>query len=466
MRAGASLAIIGTSAAGRGTTLNARDFGARGDGVADDYPAIQRFLNALAARGGRGLIPEGTYLCSDHPAFIDVSPPETIRITCNGRIKMSAKGTWGSAFLVRNSHNIMWEGGILDGGGSGSDGSPLGNNGWAMSGMPHTGKRSTHDIYISGMTLTNCRASTQFLGGKGFSLQRGVEKCYFNLEIDECDFGASLEASAVDQRSYIRQIDLRLKARNCRLGGLLLMQGYQDTYSANDAVMSAKIIAELHDCGTWEVDGQSKIITSRGQFFALSHPHFVRGDTVRLVNSKGRALGSYPLTAIPRRGGLVGLTQDAGGQKPINAEKFKDAALVVPDGWAAILLDRAQNLSIDAHVSTTRSAAMTVMRGRMSNSSAYVKCSYPEIAALWDTMRHGVKEGRIPSRPGSVRSVNNHVEFDITGRVIGPGVKAYDKKSAYLTGSQITVRGGTIIGGNVLPDNYGHGNSGLTIPVS
>jgi hypothetical protein len=43
-------------------TLNLRDFGAAGNGVADDGPALQRALNALAASGGGTLhVPPGRY---------------------------------------------------------------------------------------------------------------------------------------------------------------------------------------------------------------------------------------------------------------------------------------------------------------------------------------------------------------------------------------------------------------------
>ena len=46
-----------------GADFNVRDFGARGDGVANDAAAIQRALDACAKEGGgRVLLPQGTYL--------------------------------------------------------------------------------------------------------------------------------------------------------------------------------------------------------------------------------------------------------------------------------------------------------------------------------------------------------------------------------------------------------------------
>lgn len=49
------------SAARRGDILDARDFGAIGDGRADDGPALQRFLDEVVRGGRHGYIPSGHY---------------------------------------------------------------------------------------------------------------------------------------------------------------------------------------------------------------------------------------------------------------------------------------------------------------------------------------------------------------------------------------------------------------------
>jgi hypothetical protein len=45
--------------------LNARDFGAKGDGTTDDTQAIQKAMDKAALTNGAVFIPEGTYLCSE-----------------------------------------------------------------------------------------------------------------------------------------------------------------------------------------------------------------------------------------------------------------------------------------------------------------------------------------------------------------------------------------------------------------
>jgi len=44
--------------------LNARQFGAKGDGKADDTAAIQKAIDAAAEIKGSVFFPDGTYLCS------------------------------------------------------------------------------------------------------------------------------------------------------------------------------------------------------------------------------------------------------------------------------------------------------------------------------------------------------------------------------------------------------------------
>jgi hypothetical protein len=74
MGAVAAASAFASSAVGQGmdkkarndkNMLNVVDFGAKGDGVADDTAAIQKTMSAAARRNGSVFIPQGTYLSSE-----------------------------------------------------------------------------------------------------------------------------------------------------------------------------------------------------------------------------------------------------------------------------------------------------------------------------------------------------------------------------------------------------------------
>src|SRR6266545_5444334 len=69
-----------SGAEGALTTINLRDYGALGDGVADDGQALQRALDALALSGGGTLhVPSGHYLLIT-PVHKDFAPSPSVTI--------------------------------------------------------------------------------------------------------------------------------------------------------------------------------------------------------------------------------------------------------------------------------------------------------------------------------------------------------------------------------------------------
>ena len=74
-------------------TVNVRDTGAKGDGLADDTAAIQKAIDRVATKGGTVLVPEGVYMVNAvAPAqlalksrmILKLSPRATLRAISNG----------------------------------------------------------------------------------------------------------------------------------------------------------------------------------------------------------------------------------------------------------------------------------------------------------------------------------------------------------------------------------------------
>lgn len=69
-----------------GARANVRDFGARGNGRADDTGAIQRAINSLPPRGGTVYVPAGTYMI-DGERSIRLRPHMHLQLHADARLK-------------------------------------------------------------------------------------------------------------------------------------------------------------------------------------------------------------------------------------------------------------------------------------------------------------------------------------------------------------------------------------------
>ena len=105
-------------------TIDVRDFGAKGDGKADDSAAFDAALRALPATGGKILVPAGTYMLRaihTNPLHVlDISSKQNLTISGQGSeatILRMAPAAYHSAIhiiLVRHSSGITFENFTLD----------------------------------------------------------------------------------------------------------------------------------------------------------------------------------------------------------------------------------------------------------------------------------------------------------------------------------------------------------------
>jgi hypothetical protein len=101
------------------SALNVRDFGAKGDGVTLDHPAIQRAIDAAHARGGAIVqLPAGTYLSGT----IELRSGVTLDLAADsvllgsGRLADYRRGNWPALILAKDQTRIAITGlGAIDG---------------------------------------------------------------------------------------------------------------------------------------------------------------------------------------------------------------------------------------------------------------------------------------------------------------------------------------------------------------
>lgn len=82
-------------------TFNVKDYGAKGDGVTDDYAAFAAAISAAEAQGGGDVVaPSGTYILSQ---TIDLPPYTAIRGVGTNRTKLKSSALAGSVIRVLGS---------------------------------------------------------------------------------------------------------------------------------------------------------------------------------------------------------------------------------------------------------------------------------------------------------------------------------------------------------------------------
>ena len=98
-------------------TVNVRDKGAKGDGRTDDAAAIQRAVNEVGGKGGRVLIPDGTYLVdANGPNRIMLKSRMMLQLSPGAVLKAIPNGETHYAVLTLDGvSNVTISGGTLEG---------------------------------------------------------------------------------------------------------------------------------------------------------------------------------------------------------------------------------------------------------------------------------------------------------------------------------------------------------------
>jgi len=164
-------------------TVSVKDFGAVGDGVADDTVAIQDAINAANVDGGKSVyFPAGDYIVSS-----------TINSTSAGQLLIYGDGMFRSRVVFNQITGIMWSAGVW--GLDAEDIAFIGNNNSASTGpwwyAGTTGLATTGVLFLNGVRIAgfetamdinggfyhrfdNCsfdRANTVYLGGTSNNVQ-------------------------------------------------------------------------------------------------------------------------------------------------------------------------------------------------------------------------------------------------------------------------------------------------------
>jgi hypothetical protein len=167
--------------------FNVLDYGAKGDGVTDDYAALLRCFTAASAAKGQVWIPKGTYILSqplDLPGsnlWIDGDTQAIIRAKTGGAFT-NASDNW--VFRINGFSNMVIKNIILDGNKSGN---PTGRT----FGLDVQG--NSDNVTCENVSFVNCPGSVSAgtLGGDGCRVgQTGATPT--NIQFLECDFDGNV----------------------------------------------------------------------------------------------------------------------------------------------------------------------------------------------------------------------------------------------------------------------------------
>ncbi|MEN2977250.1 glycosyl hydrolase family 28-related protein [Tistrella bauzanensis] len=295
--------------------LDARDFGATGDGISDDTDALRTLFDARLDLVGWGktsadinigtgaglpetfadawkvvLLPPGTYrvrkalsvrsntIVLAHGAIIKALPVNEVdpfidwdRGYWDARTNTSDSGTGhlGGLVSIRHAQNVHWYGGTLDANNivirAGCN--ALGISAPSANAISHGGRIIVQDVRIRGCRnnlLSNTVGlldSFQGGGGKAITLQLGQSEVILrNILVDDCDYVATIEGTASNDRELRQVVVDTLIAKNCKYGFII-----QGTASQMESSCDLKNIW-LHNVGNAAYEAEIPDGTTYGDF--------------------------------------------------------------------------------------------------------------------------------------------------------------------------------------------------------
>lgn len=169
------------------TVVNVKDYGAKGNGAADDAPAIQNAINALASTGGTVNIPAGTYMLGTSAGGVESYPngqPIQNAIIIN-KPNVIFKGAGSNTVLMLMPHmkmrvidvtasNVTVDSIVIDGNKSQRNGTGGWPNGDVVDGLLVGDQVANH------ITFQNCEVRNGIESGMGFwkSDDATVQNCF------------------------------------------------------------------------------------------------------------------------------------------------------------------------------------------------------------------------------------------------------------------------------------------------
>ncbi|MDR3642204.1 MAG: right-handed parallel beta-helix repeat-containing protein [Candidatus Doudnabacteria bacterium] len=169
------------------TSVNVKDYGAKGDGITDDAPAIQKAIVALSTSGGTVTVPAGTYMLGTSAGGVEYYPngqPIQNAIIIN-KPNVIFKGAGKTTILELMAHtkmrvidvtasNVTVDNLVIDGNKSQRNGSVGWPNGDVVDGLLVGDQVANH------ITFQNCEVRNGIESGMGFwkSDDATVQNCF------------------------------------------------------------------------------------------------------------------------------------------------------------------------------------------------------------------------------------------------------------------------------------------------